>query len=613
LASHRTVHPTASQSKKSTMYVVPTAGYFFQPYMDWIGRMTTPSRLLTSITPTSSTTDRQQQQHQHNHRRSTAEDTTTTTTIPMSTGSYCRLASLAICLFSLAPLGSLYLLLFSFGTPVVWMEQPTTPSSRNQNDHPKNRQYALTHHSRPIAATDQQQPSTAVRPPLMEQIIAAFVVGSSSNVFFHPHYYYSQEVVATTPVTTTTIPSSGKHQHEHHSKRQPLSTTAVTTTPSFTNKSTTTNHRAVVETTIRQQQPHSPLVLAAQYFPGKVETIHHVSVLLPWLFTFVFGVLVPAGLSLYSFWRQHLRATTRQQRQQNAAAKQKAAANRWSKAQIAAQLRGKSSHVLQWQDRQCPERTTCCQSSSSTQQKQQCPRSSNNNNRFPLRLRPLSPSSSCLLKNDNDNHSGHDSSEEHEEVSWQIPCHHKRRRAEQQQRQESPNNNNNTTQDPANGDSSNDDHKRSTTTAMTTTTTPLSSNRGAWFHALLGRHGSLFRRGDSAGATTANPNDSSELEHHNAQREPQHSNDEASLQRQQSNADNNKNDLTRSIPGTCAICLHAFAVGHEICTSQNEACIHAFHVDCVASWLVYRQQAWDCPCCRQVFLPGGCGSITATT
>jgi len=28
------------------------------------------------------------------------------------------------------------------------------------------------------------------------------------------------------------------------------------------------------------------------------------SVLLPWLFTFVFGVLVPASLSLYSFWRQ---------------------------------------------------------------------------------------------------------------------------------------------------------------------------------------------------------------------------------------------------------------------------------------------------------------------
>lgn len=158
---------------------------------------------------------------------------------------YCRFLSIAMVLFSLAPLGSLYLVLFSLGF--------SPPSEGDATIH------MLEDVSKAAATTT-----------TLDHIWAAFFVGTS------PHLHHIAQVAA------------GNH-HRHQSMD---SANNVPTTPSFLDQSTTTT-------------PSSSFFLASRYLPGKVETIHHLSVILPWLFTFIFGVVVPAGLSLYSFWRQH--------------------------------------------------------------------------------------------------------------------------------------------------------------------------------------------------------------------------------------------------------------------------------------------------------------------
>ena len=49
----------------------------------------------------------------------------------------------------------------------------------------------------------------------------------------------------------------------------------------------------------------------------------------------------------------------------------------------------------------------------------------------------------------------------------------------------------------------------------------------------------------------------------------------------------------------CAICLDSYNDGDLICTSNNTACGHRFHRDCMVDWL---QKHEDCPCCRRAYL-----------
>ena len=57
---------------------------------------------------------------------------------------------------------------------------------------------------------------------------------------------------------------------------------------------------------------------------------------------------------------------------------------------------------------------------------------------------------------------------------------------------------------------------------------------------------------------------------------------------------------TRTVEGTCAVCLGHYAVGDEVIWSSNPKCQHVFHDDCILSWLLRRRK--QCPCCRQSFL-----------
>lgn len=56
----------------------------------------------------------------------------------------------------------------------------------------------------------------------------------------------------------------------------------------------------------------------------------------------------------------------------------------------------------------------------------------------------------------------------------------------------------------------------------------------------------------------------------------------------------------RMVPAACAICLCPYEVGDEVSWSPESECQHAFHRDCITSWLSKKRQQL-CPCCRQVF------------
>ena len=56
----------------------------------------------------------------------------------------------------------------------------------------------------------------------------------------------------------------------------------------------------------------------------------------------------------------------------------------------------------------------------------------------------------------------------------------------------------------------------------------------------------------------------------------------------------------RMVPSACAICLCPYEVGDEVTWSPEEQCQHAFHKDCIVSWLG-RKREHLCPCCRQEY------------
>lgn len=71
----------------------------------------------------------------------------------------------------------------------------------------------------------------------------------------------------------------------------------------------------------------------------------------------------------------------------------------------------------------------------------------------------------------------------------------------------------------------------------------------------------------------------------------------------------------RLVPGTCSICLCEYEVGDSIVWSSNVNCQHAFHEDCILTWLTKKEEQSSssgsdeeqqneaiCPFCRQPFI-----------
>jgi hypothetical protein len=59
---------------------------------------------------------------------------------------------------------------------------------------------------------------------------------------------------------------------------------------------------------------------------------------------------------------------------------------------------------------------------------------------------------------------------------------------------------------------------------------------------------------------------------------------------------------TRLVPGDCIICMTAYEIGEKIVWSSNQLCEHAFHSNCMESWLIKQRGPPLCPCCRQHFI-----------
>ena len=57
------------------------------------------------------------------------------------------------------------------------------------------------------------------------------------------------------------------------------------------------------------------------------------------------------------------------------------------------------------------------------------------------------------------------------------------------------------------------------------------------------------------------------------------------------------------VPNCCAICLCPYEVAETVIWSNNRACKHAFHEECISEWLLKLHEGTSCPCCRQEFLP----------
>lgn len=58
---------------------------------------------------------------------------------------------------------------------------------------------------------------------------------------------------------------------------------------------------------------------------------------------------------------------------------------------------------------------------------------------------------------------------------------------------------------------------------------------------------------------------------------------------------------TQQRDGHCAICLGDYEPGDTVIWSLNDECTHAFHDDCILTWLSRNKK--KCPCCRLEFIP----------
>jgi len=58
----------------------------------------------------------------------------------------------------------------------------------------------------------------------------------------------------------------------------------------------------------------------------------------------------------------------------------------------------------------------------------------------------------------------------------------------------------------------------------------------------------------------------------------------------------------RRVEASCSICLVDYEVGESVIWSTRKKCPHAFHDDCILSWLSTGKKR--CPCCRFFFVPG---------
>jgi hypothetical protein len=58
----------------------------------------------------------------------------------------------------------------------------------------------------------------------------------------------------------------------------------------------------------------------------------------------------------------------------------------------------------------------------------------------------------------------------------------------------------------------------------------------------------------------------------------------------------------RPVEASCSICLMQYQVGDSVIWSTRKACPHAFHDECILSWLEKGKKR--CPCCRNFFVPG---------
>lgn len=56
----------------------------------------------------------------------------------------------------------------------------------------------------------------------------------------------------------------------------------------------------------------------------------------------------------------------------------------------------------------------------------------------------------------------------------------------------------------------------------------------------------------------------------------------------------------RVVPGICAVCLCQYEAGDNVTWSPETACQHAFHSDCIVTWLSKKEEP-KCPICRQQF------------
>lgn len=57
---------------------------------------------------------------------------------------------------------------------------------------------------------------------------------------------------------------------------------------------------------------------------------------------------------------------------------------------------------------------------------------------------------------------------------------------------------------------------------------------------------------------------------------------------------------SRQVPAACAICLCPYEVGDQVTHSPHTTCQHAFHTECITTWLAKKHDQL-CPCCRQNF------------